>query len=1755
EARERGVLSFGQRRLWVLARLEPDSAAYNMPFALHLRGALDHGALERALDTIVHRHEILRTRYVERDGEPQAVADPPVERPLDRIEIDSDAALDAWLDADARRPFDLERGPVVRPHLLRRADDDHLLVVNVHHIAFDGWSYGVLRRELAALYEHFVSTDVAPERAAPTVHYADHAARQHVLVRGERLDRQVAHWRERLAGLEPLDLPADRPRPDWLESPAAAFGTTLPADLSDALRRFARGHDTTLFTTLLAGFDVLLHGLTGRTDFAVGVPDAGRHRSELEDVLGFFVDNLVLRADLDGDPRFTEVVERVQSTFLDAREHAEVPFEKLVEELQPDRHIGRNPFFDVSFQVLEAQSPPSFAGLRATPRTTHPGTAKFDLTLDLVDPGDGPLRVEVEWAAQLFDRSTVERWLALFASILDQVVAEPRRRLSTLDLLIPSDVETLAAGHRHDPAFDPSASLPGLVATIAAERAEHLAASYADGRITYRQLDHRARLLAAHLGAMGVHAGDRVGVCLPRSVDWPTVIVGIGYAGAAYVPLDPEYPLDRLRFMAEDAKLRAIVGRGAVASDLCSALDHELIDVGEAGWPMLERHAASAGRLGDPPPVPVDGAFPAYVIYTSGSTGRPKGVVVPHRGVVASVLDPFYDKRPDDVMSQSSSPSFDVAAWEMWSSLATGGTLVGIRRTELLDLDRLAERLEAESVNCLELPGALFDEIARGAPELTARARFTTTGGDRCDPSSARAMLAAGGRPINAYGPTETSINATVFRIDAVADDAVSVPIGHGVREAVLRVLDPLGRPVPVGVAGELCVGGPIVADGYLDRPARTAGSFVPDPLAGRADGPMSTPAGARLYRTGDRVRWLPSGILDFLGRIDDQVKIRGFRVEPGEIEALLARHAETADVAVAARAGADGLLRLLAWAAPIHPLGDAEARAELAERLRRHLGEHLPDHMVPAVVQVLDELPHTPNGKIDRRALPDPDASHVASVAPRTAREAALASIWSEVLGVDEPSVTASFFELGGHSLLATRLLARVRDQLGVDMPLRLIFEKPTIEALALALDGIPGDAVPALITREHDGATRPLTFGQERLWFLDRLMPESPVYNIPFAQRLTGPLDHAALERAVGELLRRHEALRSRFPERDGQPEIVIEPPPSLDFGSPVDLSDGDAETRAERLRVWLRDEAATPFDLTTGPVMRPRIARLADDEHVLSLCVHHIVADGGSLDVLGGELKQLYAAFQGDPEAASPLAEPAIQLADVATWQREWLQGDSLDRLLGFWRDQLDGLLPTEVPTDHPRPAVFDHAGATRGVPLDARLGEAARALGRRLHATPFHVFLAAFDVVLQRFTGHDEVTVGSLSAGRDRTELLDMVGFLVHTQVLRTDCSGDPSFAELVGRVRETSLRAQMHQEMPFEKLVEALDPVRDPSRHPFFQIAFQYLELAGGSTMGTLGAPVSSTEMLSTEMLSTEGLSSKFDLSLAVGEIDGALRVEVEYATRLFEPQTVDRVIAAYCSVLDAALADPDRPIGTLPVLPPDERRQLLVEWNRTVEPFPRTACLLDGFRDQVEATPDAEALITRDGSLTYAELWSRVDALAGRLEALDVGPEVPVVVCLDRRAELIVSLLAVLEAGGVYVPVDPSYPRERVGFTLDDSGARAVITRDELVELLPAEIAAGESDTALIQIDPSIDSPRSTGRARPLPENLAYLIYTSGSTGRPKGVAISHRSAVAMVTWAHGVFSREETAYTLGSTSVCFDLSVYEIFVPLSRGD
>ncbi|HEU0077678.1 MAG TPA: amino acid adenylation domain-containing protein, partial [Longimicrobiaceae bacterium] len=1389
---------------WFIDRLEPGSAVYNIPVAWRLGGALDEVALERALGEVVRRHESLRTTFAEVDGSPVQVVAPfggfalSVEKLSGLSEADREAALRRRAGEEARRAFDLSAGPLFRAALLRLGAEDHVLLLSMHHVVSDGWSMGVLFRELSALYAAYREgrESPLPELA---VQYADYAVWQREQLAGEVLDRQLAYWRERLADAPALlELPTDHPRPPVKTYRGARVPVELSPELLDRLQALGRSEGATLYMTLLCAFQVLLGKYVGSEDVVVGSPIAGRTRGEVEDLIGFFVNTLVLRTDLSGDPSFREVLRRVREVTLGAYEHQEVPFEKLVAELQPERSLSHSPLFQVMFVLENAGGGGSaLPGLSVSGVGAAMEIAKFDLSLTLGATAQG-LRGGLNYSTDLFERGTVERMLGHLARVLEQVAADADVRLAQLELLSADErALVLEEWNRTAAEYPADRCIHELFEAQAAREPDAVAVEFEGETLRYGALNERANRLAHHLAGLGVGPEVRVGICLERGMEMIVSVLAVLKAGGAYVPLDPAYPAERLAFVLADAAVPVLVTQESLRAALPAGDGVAVVSVDRDG----ERIAA------EPAENPERGVSPdhlAYVIYTSGSTGTPKGVMVPHRGVPNLAYAQARRFGIDDTsrVLQFASLSFDAAVAELFDALLTGATLVMASREELHPGPGLLETLRRGRVTVATLPPSV---LAMLPPDDLPELRTVVSAGEAVDAATVERW--SGGRAfVNAYGPTETTVCATSTHCEA---DGRVPAIGRALENVRVYVLDAAGRPAPVGVPGELCVGGVGVARGYLGRPGLTAGKFVPDPFGGET--------GARLYRTGDRVRWRPEGILEYLGRLDEQVKVRGFRIEPGEIEAVLSVHAEVREARVIVWEDAPGEQRLVAYV-----VGDVEAGV-----LREHLLRELPEYMVPSAFVFLDALPLTANGKLDRKALPAPEygAAEETYVAPRTPVEEVLAGIWAEVLRLEQVGVEESFFELGGHSLLATWVVSRVREVFAVELPLRALFEGPTVAELAGRVEemrraGLP--VLPPVVPVERAGAL-PLSFAQERLWFIDRLEPGSAVYNIPGAWRLEGALDEAALERALGEIVRRHEALRTVFAEVDGSPVQVIAPFGA--FALPVEdlsgLGEADREAAVGRRA---GEEARRPFDLSAGPLFRAALLRLGAEEHVLLLSVHHVVSDGWSLGVLYRELSALYEAYHEGGE--SPLPEVGVQYADHAVWQRAHLRDGALEGKLAYWRERLaDAPALLELPTDHPRPAVQTFRGAHERIELPLELLERLQALGRSEGATLYMVLLGAFQVLLSKYSGSEDIVVGSPIAGRTRKELEELIGLFVNTLALRTDLSGDPSFREVLGRVREATLGAYEHQEVSFERLVAELQPERTLSHSPLFQVMF------------------------------------------------------------------------------------------------------------------------------------------------------------------------------------------------------------------------------------------------------------------------------------------------------------------------------------------
>jgi amino acid adenylation domain-containing protein/non-ribosomal peptide synthase protein (TIGR01720 family) len=1753
-------LSFAQQRLWFLAQLEPDSPFYNIPAALRFSGPLDAGALERSLNEIVRRHEVLRATYRTVDGEPVQVVAPELNLSLPIVDLRHLApperereALDLATE-EARRPFDLTQGPLVRTRLLRLGEEDHVFLLTVHHIAYDGWSTRVLAREIGALYDAFCRGRPSPLPDLP-IQYADYAHWQRRWLQDEVLETQLDYWKQRLGDIPPaLELHFDRPRPPVHTYRGAHYTFDLPRDLVERLKALSRQQDTTLFMTMLAAFQVLLCRYTGQEDISIGTPVANRSRVELEDLIGFFVNTLVIRADLSGEPGFGEVLRRVREAALGAYAHPDIPFEMLVDALQPERNMSHTPLFQVMFDLQKAAlGSLQLGSLKLDLLETESGTAKFDIVL-LLEEEDQGLKGVLEYNTDLFDLPTIRRMAGHWQTLLAGIARDPDRPVSSLPLLTEAERhELLTEWNTTATVYPKDHSVHELFEAQALRRPDRIAVSFPGESLTYGELNRRANQLASYLRQSGVGPDVFVGICVERSLDMVVGILGILKAGGTYVPLDPTYPQERLAFMVADVQAPVVI----VQTRLLAYLpEHQakviLID---RDWEVIAQ--AQGGGPGESEGNPVSGATAehvAYLMYTSGSTGRPKGICIPHRAINRLVFNTNYIQMdPDDRVALVSNSAFDAATFELWSALLHGARLVGIAKEVALSPYELAAYIREQGISTMFLTTALFNQLAREIPGAFHTVRHMMFGGEAADPHWVREVLAHDPpqRLLNAYGPTENTTFTTWYLVQEVPADATGVPIGRPISNTQTYVLDRYLQPLPLGIPGELCIGGDGLAREYLRRPELTAEKFIPNPFSDKP--------GERLYRTGDLVRYRPDGTLEFLGRIDHQVKIRGFRIELTEIEAVLGQHPAVQDAVVLAREDmVVGEKMLVAYVAPKDEgpsMTDEEASVArsgasslVAGELRSYLQRKLPEYMVPSAFVMLNRLPLTPNGKVDRRALPAPDSSDQElngnHAAPRTPLEEMLAGIWAQVLGRKQAGIHDNFFDAGGHSLLATQLMSRVRDAFHVELPLRALFEAPTIAGLARAIDqatraacGLPASPI-GRIPRDGD---LPLSFAQQRLWFLDHLEPGSPLYSIPAAVRMTGRLDLAAFERSIHEIVRRHEALRTTFVTVDGQARQVIAP--ELRLSIPVrDLAGLLAEEREAEARRLAAEEARRPFDLAQGPLMRVSLLRLSEEEHVALVTMHHIISDGWSVGVLIHEVAHLYNAFaQGLP---SPLPELPIQYADFARWQRAWLTSEVVQPQLDYWREQLGaGSSVLELPTDRSRPAMQSYRGDCRSFTLPVELSTAIRALCRQEGATLFMVLLAAFQTLLHRYSGQGDIRVGTPIANRNRAEIENLIGFFVNTLVLRADLSGNPTFRELLRQVRETALGAYAHQDVPFEMVVDALEPERDLSYSPLFQVMFALQEV-----------PLRALELagLTISPVDVHSGTAKFDMSLFVDEHGDELRGVLEYNSDLFEAATIERMLNHFTVLLQGIVADPGRSVSDLPLLTPVERRVILEDWNAT-----RSDAALDMgmhrlFEAQARRTPDRIALVFEHQRLAYEELERRANCLAHYLRSLGVGPDVLVGVCLERTPEMVVALLAVLKAGGAYVPLDPHYPKERLAFVMEDAHLSALITTQRLREALPAR--------AVPVVDLDLDAGRISGQSSATPEdeatarNLAYVLFTSGSTGRPKGVAIEHRSAIALIQWASEVFGPDELAGVLASTSISFDLSVFELFLTLSWG-
>ncbi|WP_226505669.1 non-ribosomal peptide synthetase [Pseudomonas sp. MWU16-30317] len=1706
---ERDGLSYAQQRMWFLWQLDPHSAAYNLPMAVRLKGALDVAALHSAFNLLVARHETLRTLFHEHDEQIRQHVLDSLAVGIQRHDLsalqpdDREAQVTLIAETEACAPFDLVQGPLLRVQLLTLAADEHVLLLTLHHIVADGWSLNVLIEEFLRCYDAACSGTEAALTVLP-IQYRDYALWQRSWLEAGEQERQLAYWRDKLGeDHTPLELPNDHARPSQPSYRGAHHRCPIDAALAEQLRALAKAQGVTLFMVLLAAFKVLLFRYSGQTTIRVGVPVANRNRGEVEGLIGCFINTQVLHTEIDPLHDVHALLSRIKDTALEAQAHQELPFERLVEALALDRS-SPSPLFQVLFNhqaaIADAGQIRTQSGLSVEKLALDKHSARFDLALDTYESA-GQLHAVFTYALDVFEGQTVtdmsEHWL----QVLEALVAVPHRRIGELTVRVaqPATDDT--------PIAREVTSIHGLIERACEQHPQQIAAVSAGETITYAVLQQRSDALARVLLDNGAQPDQRIGVLADRSINMLVAIVAVLKAGAAYLPLEPDQPAQRLAFMLADSQVKRVLGRDIELPD-----DVRLIAF-DAPWPAVTLQ-----------PVPVHAEHLAYVIYTSGTTGMPKGVAVSHGALVNYVLSvgervPLATVRS---LAMVTTPAADLGHTMFYGALCAGKTLHLLDKQTVLDADVFAAYMREHAIDALKIvPSHLQAMLSAGAAALPRRVLIV--GGEAVAPAllSRITALAPVLRVFNHYGPTETTVGVLTHEL---AGEPV---LGRALDNIRAQVLSDCLQAVPGAAKGELYIGGAGLARGYLGKPALTAERFVPDPANAH---------GARMYRTGDWVRAQRDGALRFIGRIDGQVKIRGYRVELAEIESRVCTLAGVANAVV--RVVGEGENRqLAAYLVLAHWTPDAAAQQLFVEDVGRALKALLPDHLQPQHWLALERLPITANGKLDGKALPEPVAAATLYRAPVTELQVQVAAIWAEVLQVSRVGLEDNFFALGGHSLLATQVVSRVRRQSGVEVALRVLFDTQNLGQFVSELAARTPQRVSAIAVVNRE-APLPVSHAQHRQWMFWKLHPTSTAYHTPLVVRLTGQLDIDALQATLSGLVSRHETLRTVFVEDDGTPRQQVLPT------MPVVLTQRDAAGLDEaQLATRIEAAVAQPFDLAHGPLWRALLLRQGNARHVLVLSLHHVVSDGWSMGVMVRECLHSYRALTSGAPADLPV--PIVQYADYAVWQRQQLEQGVLHTQLVYWRATLENdFTPLELPADRPRPAVQSHRGARIDMDLPVDLVERLRALAVKRNATLFHVLLSAFALVLARYGAREKINIGVPMTNRNRVELEGLLGFFVNTVVVRLEVDPAQPFEAYLDRVKEVSLQAQDHKEVPFDTLVEALNPDRSTAYNPLFQVMYNHLrdvgtQVAQGSVAG-----------LHLEEIELVEHSAQFDLALNTLELRDGVRASFTFATDLFDQTRIERMSQHWLTVLRAMAEAPTQAVGELAIIGAAEQRAQIEAGTGPRVEVPGLA-VHQWFERQAVLEPHALALVYNEQEWTREALNSRANALAHALAGLGVGRGSRVAIAMQRTPDTVAALFAVLKSGAAYVPLDLAYPLPRLRYMLQDSEATVLMVQGDGAAALPTL-----GDITVLDVDEVPAHPSGPGNLDLgcVAADLAYCIYTSGSTGTPKGVMIEHGNVAALVQWSASVYSRDDLQGVLAATSICFDLSAWELFVTLGLG-
>ncbi|MBL6449339.1 amino acid adenylation domain-containing protein [Fulvivirga sp. 29W222] len=1716
-------LSFAQERLWFMDNLH-GTVQYHMHWVFRLKGDLDTDVLEKSLRGVIRRHEVMRTVIKVENEAPAQVVLPVEDWNLQRHDIGEIekqfGSIDDFVEQEIKKPFNLSSDFMVRAHLISLSEGEHLLVPVLHHISFDGWSMATLVHELKELYNSFLRK--SPPTLQPlSLQYSDYAVWQRKYLAGDVLNQKLTYWTDQLQGLTPLDMPTDFRRPPQQSFRGAQVSGTISKELKDKLMKLSQKEGVTLYMTMLAAFNVLLYRYTGQDDIAVGTATAGRQQKEIEGLIGFFINTIVLRNQVDGQGTFKELVQQIKSVTLAGFENQEVPFEKVVEALGVERDMSRNALFQIQFLMQNTPKTEElkFDNVELIHENNDTVTSRFDLNFSLTEVED-EIYLEIVYCLDLFKHDTVERLFKHFVNVLTSIVDHPESHIDTINLLDEEEKALIMND------FSQTITLPQEEKTLidlfyqqAEKTPDNVALALRDTTLTYKELDERSNKLASYLMERGISKGKIVPLCLDRSFEMIIGILGVLKTGAAYAPIDPEYPQERITYILRDTESKIAISNSRCRHLLRYTDVFSTIVSLDKDWDTIGQ------QPGEKLPVETRLKDLMYIIYTSGSTGQPKGVLQEHGALTNFILHQSNEFKiaEDDRVLQFYSYCFDPSVEQIFMPLINGAVCVLIPDDTRRDHDLVEKYLHDLSITHLQATPGFLNNLKPGKYNGLRR---VVAGGEVCAPK-----LYEKWRDYctfyNKYGPTETAISATQYKCNGEIDTerALSIPIGRPVTNTLVRILDKNMNMVPIGVAGDMYIGGVQLARGYHQMPELTREKFVPDEF--------SDEKGNRLYHTGDLARWMPDGNIDFLGRSDEQIKIRGYRVEPSEIEKVLQKASGIKQCVVIGSQDHAGYNRLVAYV-----LTDENYQKEKA---KEYLLAHLPEYMVPSFFVEIDHIPLTSTSKVDKKALPAVEGMALSNnniTKPRNEVEEKLIEIYKDILEIDQVGIHDNFFEIGGHSLLATRAVSVIRKKLGTGLSLNDFFMYPRVADLSSRMDTSTAESTLPKIYVQPKNGNIPLSFAQERLWFIDKLRG-SEQYHMPWAFEVKGNLNLSYLESAFSGIVNRHEILRTVVEESDGKGFQKVLPAE----GWKMTVTDWSAIENKD-IEGYITNLIKAPFDLAQDFMLRAEVIRKSDEEHIVVVVFHHIAFDGWSVSVLVKELVELYnSLFYKRPAHVPHLS---LQYADYALWQRKHLEGKELNKQIQYWKDKLTGVPALQMPTDYPRPNIQGVDGGMYQHTLDKSLADKLYALSKHEETTLYMTMVAAFKVLLHRYTAQQDICIGSPIANRTQTELETMVGFFVNTLALRTTVKGDMTFKDYLQQVKKTTLEAYQYQDAPFERVVEAIGVDRNMSHSPIFQILFVMQNTP----------PIDNIKLGDVNLKNRDfdTALSRFDIDINVTERNDEMIINWGYCKDLFKNETIVKLAEHYVNLLQAVVDNSQESIEKLKLLSSEEEHKLLEGFNDTAKTYSESRSIIRIFEEQVTLSPDETAITFYNDSLTYAELNQIANKLARHLVQAGVQPNSIVPVCMGRSIDLITSILAILKAGAAYLPLDPEYPNERLHFMVSDSGAGIVLTKDDTT----GKFDTIEDEVQLINLDKDWDQIallEEGNIVRPeVEDQMVYVIYTSGSTGTPKGVVMEEAALINLMQW-----HEEQACSTKGKTvlqfaSLNFDPSFQEIFSALCYG-